>query len=248
MTEWLEPKACPQCGATAGSTLACLACGKLLEEGPDADHFARLGVSPFDPPDDDALELAYLRLSRLLHPDFQGDADEATQQLAVSHSASLNHAYNTLRDEQARHEYLLELFHPGSLEKHKTLDPAFLMEAMEVNEELEQAHEDGCADTVNRIASMARSEITDRMADVAAACSATFQRIAGAESHTPEADAEAATDTSPTPRNSGETSAAPRAITAHWDTAEIATLLHQARVYRRILRDSNTTPPRTGNP
>lgn len=245
MSTDLHARACPHCGATAGSTLACFACGKLLEESADAHHFARLGVTPLEALDEDKLEANYLRLSRLLHPDFQGSSDAATQALAVSHSATLNHAYRTLRDEQARHEYLLELLEPGALEKHKQLDPAFLMEAMEVNEELEQAHEDGCADTVNRIASMARDEIDERMQNVAAACSATFERIAADEGHAPHADPEAAADTSPTPRHGDELAGAPRPISAHWDSEEIATLLHQARVYRRILRD---TTPKTGTP
>jgi len=244
----LHARACPYCGEPSGSTLACLACGKLLEETEGDNHFARLGVTPLEALDEDKLEAHYLRLSRLLHPDFQGASDDATRALALSHSATLNHAYRTLRDEQARHEYLLELLHPGALEKHKQLDPEFLMEAMEVNEELEQAHEDGCADTVNRIAAMARHQIDERMQNVAAACSATFERIAAAEGHVPAADAEAAADTSATPRDPGERSGAPRSVTAHWDTEEIATLLHQARVYRRILRDTHNAPPTSGTP
>lgn len=217
----LHERPCPSCGAPAGSTLACLACGVLLDEPEGSQHFARVGVSPLEALDGDLLEARHLALSRRLHPDHQPPGDADAQLKAVQHIALLNEAYEVLRDEQARHEYLLELFHPGSLEKHKQLDPEFLMEAMEVDEELEQAREDGCADTVARIADMARAAIDERMAGVTEVCRETMERIAKADTEDPS-----------------DVTGVPRQLAAHWDTEEIATLLHQARVYRRILRDT----------
>jgi molecular chaperone HscB len=165
-------------------------------------------------------ELNYLKLSRLLHPDFQAGVDEPTQGLAVRNSALLNEAWKTLNDDQLRSEYLLELYDPGVLERHKTLSPEFLMEAMEVSEELDDAQIQGCKETIRKIAGSARSEIETRMKDVASACSATIARIA---------------HEGPEP---GETLPAKRLNPHDWNTDQIAVLLHQARVYRRILRDT----------
>jgi len=220
----IETKAppCPGCGGTPGSTLACLACGRILEEPRDADHYARLGVPAVEPIDLADAEARYLRLSRLLHPDFQSSEDERTRRLALSHSATLNQAWRVLSNDQARAEYLLELRHPGALERQKTLSPEFLMEAMEVSEELEDAHATGCTETVDRIASLARGEIDERMDRVSQECAATIRRIAEEAHHPPG-------------RPHGED------VDHDWDAEMLATLLHQARVYRRILRDAEKT-------
>src|SRR4029453_13197093 len=86
-----------------------------------------------------ALEASYIRLSRLLHPDFHGSEGEEALERANRGSALLNEAWSVLTDDQARHEYLLELTDPGALERNKTLPPAFLAEAMELSEDLESA-------------------------------------------------------------------------------------------------------------
>lgn len=220
---------CPECGADPVSSLACLACGTLLEEHGD-DHFARLGQSSAQPFDKDAAEAAYLRLSRLLHPDFHGRADPAVQALAIRHSASLNQAWSTLTDEQARAEYLLELHHPGTLERHKTLSPAFLMEAMELSEELETALDSGCGQTIQRIRKEARRAVEERMHGVTQACGQTIDRIARDAHH-------------PAGQQRGQDVPAALITQHQWNTEQIATLLHQARVYRRILRDTEKPVP-----
>jgi len=130
---------CPACGQPAGSTLACLACGRLLEESADVEHFARLGAPRSPRVDRPALEAAYIRLSRLLHPDFHGGEGEEALERANRGSALVNEAWSVLTDDQARLEYLLELVDPGALERNKALPPTFLAEAMELSEDLEAA-------------------------------------------------------------------------------------------------------------
>lgn len=220
---------CPHCGAQPGSSLACLACGQLLEEQGD-DHFARLGQHSTEPFDKDAAEATYLRLSRLLHPDFHGRSSADVQARAVRYSALLNEAWTTLTDELARAEYVLELHHPGTLEKHKTLSPAFLMEAMELSEELESAQGSGCRQTIQRIRQDARRAVEERMEGVAEACGHTIDRIARDAHH-------------PGGQQQGQDVPAALISQHQWNTEQIATLLHQARVYRRILRDSEKSLP-----
>lgn len=188
---------CPACGQTPRSTLACLACGRLLDEPADADHFARLGAPRSPHVDRDALEAAYIRLSRLLHPDFHGGEGEAALERANRGSALLNEAWSVLTDAPSRREYLLELLDPGALERHKVLTPAFLSEALELSEELEdsQRGEDprAAAAVVERVRQAMRER--DSVLDQPSAWSAP-------------------------------------------DTARLARLLHEQRVYRRILRDA----------
>lgn len=211
---------CPACGAPPGSTLACRACGEVLDEPTGADHFARLGLDPELPFDPELAERHYLQLSRLLHPDFQADEDDEAMFRAVSHSALLNQAWRVLNDDQQRAEYLLEMHHPGALERHKTLSPEFLMEAMELSEELEDGRKRGCSDTISRITRETRRALESRMTGVTQACMATIERIA----HEQDPPGVAERDRLAHPHE--------------WNAKRIATLLHQARVYRRILRDA----------
>ena len=215
-----ESNRCSACGADPGSNLACLACGLILDPGRDPEHFANLGLDSLATFDPAIAELNYLKLSRLLHPDFQAGRDERTQALAVRNSSLLNEAWKILNDDQMRSEYLIELYDPGVLERHKALSPEFLMEAMEVSEELDDAQTQGCKKTVQKIANSARTEIETRMKDVASACAATIARLA---------------HKGPQP---GETLPAKQLSTHDSNTEQIAVLLHQARVYRRILRDT----------
>ncbi|MHC4846519.1 MAG: Fe-S protein assembly co-chaperone HscB [Planctomycetota bacterium] len=183
---------CPGCGEPLLSTLACLACGRVLDEPADADHFARLGLAPGDAFDLDEVETRYLRLSRALHPDFHGRADAADRERVNRHTALLNEAWNTLADDTARAEYRLGLLDPDALERHKQLDPAFLMEAMELSEESEHCD----AATRDRLIAQVQGEIARR-----------GERLAEDGAWSPP------------------------------DTAELAVLLHEMRVYKRILRD-----------
>ncbi|MBM3984983.1 MAG: hypothetical protein FJ296_04725, partial [Planctomycetes bacterium] len=83
------PATCPRCGAAPGSTLACRACGVLLDEPAGATHFARLGLPEGPDPDLAAAERSYLSLSRALHPDFHGGAGEAAVERANRATALL---------------------------------------------------------------------------------------------------------------------------------------------------------------
>ena len=131
----------------------------MLDERPDANHFARLGMRPEDPIDREAVEAVYLRLSRALHPDFHGSADEAGRARANRNTALLNEAWKILDDDVSRAEYRLGLLDSDALEKHKQLDPSFLMEAMEISEEAEG----GDAELRTQIGERVRGEIASRM-------------------------------------------------------------------------------------
>ncbi|MGQ0554090.1 MAG: DnaJ domain-containing protein [Planctomycetota bacterium] len=187
---------CPQCGQQPLSSLACLACGAVLEEPADATHYQRLGLPAEVVLDAAALERNYLRLSRALHPDFHGAADEPLRERVNRHSAHLNEAHGILADEQERAEYLLTLRDPQALERWKALAPAFLAEAMEVSEEVEQARGPEQLAARQALAQRAQSELARRRAALREP-----------------------------------------AVWNPLDARQVATWLHEARVWLRILRD-----------
>ncbi|MCC7045523.1 MAG: Fe-S protein assembly co-chaperone HscB [Alphaproteobacteria bacterium] len=136
------PPACWSCRADAGtgSDLFCAACGAVQPPGA-ADHFARLGLPRCFAIDLAELDRRYFALQRQLHPDRFVRRAPRERAISQSQAASLNEAYETLRDPLSRAVYLLrlqgvELEPPGG---QTISDPDLLMEAMEMREALAEA-------------------------------------------------------------------------------------------------------------
>ena len=81
----------------------------------------------------------FRELQRRFHPDNYATASERDRLMAVQQAAQINDAYQILKTPISRAEYILSL---NGIEMHgekKTLqDPMFLMEQMELREELEE--------------------------------------------------------------------------------------------------------------
>jgi molecular chaperone HscB len=103
------------------------------------DFFQRLGLPRRFSVDATELERVYLAQSRAVHPDFHlaGSSIELAESLDLS--ASVNEAYNTLRDPFTRAEYLLTLEGGPSASEQRQMPPAFLSEMLEAREQVEQA-------------------------------------------------------------------------------------------------------------
>jgi molecular chaperone HscB len=86
--------------------------------------------------DKSKLALKYFELQKKYHPDFFTQATEHEQDQALEISAQLNKALKVLKNETETIKYVLQL--KGLLEEEEKyqLPPAFLMEMMELNEEL----------------------------------------------------------------------------------------------------------------
>lgn len=85
------------------------------------------------------LKQAYLKLSKLYHPDFSTLESDEKQDEHLKMSAMINEAYNVLKEEDSRIEYILKI--NGLLnetESRKILPQSFLFEMMELNEELQE--------------------------------------------------------------------------------------------------------------
>ena len=103
------------------------------------DYFTLFGLPAQYSIDVPALTTRFQDLQRQYHPDKFASGTQAEQLAAVSHSATINQAWQTLRNPLARAEYLLSL-HGFDLasEQHTVRDTAFLMEQLELREELDE--------------------------------------------------------------------------------------------------------------
>jgi len=84
-----------------------------------------------------ALAERYRELQRVVHPDRYASAGDQERRLSLQWATHVNQAYETLKDPLARGTYLLTL-HQVDLgnAQQTTRDAAFLMEQMELREEL----------------------------------------------------------------------------------------------------------------
>ena len=88
--------------------------------------------------DTNALAERYRELQRVVHPDRFANASDQERRLSIQGAALINEAYETLKDPVARGSYLLEL-HGVEMDalNESTRDMEFLMQQMELREELE---------------------------------------------------------------------------------------------------------------
>jgi molecular chaperone HscB len=88
----------------------------------------------------DAKQLSgkFLQLSRRYHPDFFTQDTPEAQEEALQQSALLNKAWNVFQQPDEILAYVLKLKGLLTEQEKFQLDPAFLMEMMEINEAIEE--------------------------------------------------------------------------------------------------------------
>jgi molecular chaperone HscB len=86
----------------------CSSCGKVQPPVP-VDYFTFFGFPRKLNLDTAELEKEFYALSRRLHPDVFGQADDRERSWSLEQSSMLNDAYRTLKDPIKRTEYLLRL-------------------------------------------------------------------------------------------------------------------------------------------
>jgi molecular chaperone HscB len=107
-----------------------------------ASKFAILGVPESYELSGDELDKKFRELSLRLHPDRFAKAPPAERIAALGKSSALNDAYRTLRSPVGRAEHLLELA-GNPLGEGDHVDQGFLMEILELREELAEARAAG---------------------------------------------------------------------------------------------------------
>lgn len=78
----------------------------------------------------------YYELSRRYHPDFHSQSGESEQEDMLQKSADVNRAYKIFQDADDTIRYVLMMKGLMAEEEKYSLKPDFLMEVMEVNEQL----------------------------------------------------------------------------------------------------------------
>jgi molecular chaperone HscB len=93
-------------------------------------------------PDKNALRKKFLELSGKYHPDrFAGGSNEE-QEESLEMTSTLNKAYKTLSDQDQLLRYVLEQKGLLVTDEKYNLPPGFLMEMMELNDELAESGDD----------------------------------------------------------------------------------------------------------
>ena len=102
------------------------------------NHFELFGLPLQFQLDGSLLSSQFRDLQRQFHPDKFATASERDRLLAVQKAAQINDAYQVLKNPISRAEYLLVQHGEDIRGEQQTLqDPMFLMEQMELREELE---------------------------------------------------------------------------------------------------------------
>ena len=110
-------------------------------------HFEKFGVPEAFAVDLDAVETAFLKLSRRFHPDRQAGASPRERVKSVALTAALNEARSVLKDPVARAEYMLACRGGKTSSEDKRTPDGFLIEMLEQRERLE----DGSAEAAEGV-------------------------------------------------------------------------------------------------
>src|SRR5207237_3337912 len=106
------------------------------------NHFDLFGLQPAFGVDEERLERAYREIQSRVHPDRYAHAGDAERRASLQWTTRVNEAYRTLKNPVQRASHLLELHGVDVAFETNTAMPAdFLMEQMELREELEGATE-----------------------------------------------------------------------------------------------------------
>ena len=108
-------------------------------------------------PDKSKLAEKYFSLQKKYHPDFYTKSDDSEQDDALEKSSMVNKAFKIFKDNDATLKYVLEL--KGVLEKDEKyeLAPDFLMEMMELNEQLMEVDDSSMQETEVKISQLQNS-------------------------------------------------------------------------------------------
>lgn len=165
-TPTFNPPPCPNCSAPRATLLGCAACGALFRND-QADVFSLMGLPAQYTLDLPRLDAGYLAISRLAHPDRHVSKSDDAQELAEVVMAQANRARQVLLDDRLRAEALWQRLGGNGSTPKKQPEPAFLMEVMELTEQLAGAGDSEKAaltDNIRARLNAMRAELTQQFA------------------------------------------------------------------------------------
>jgi molecular chaperone HscB len=107
------------------------------------NYFELYGIPVSLKVDGASLKKRYYELSREFHPDFHSQSDTVKQEEILQKSADVNRAYKIFQNEDSTIRYVLMMKGIMEEEEKYGLKPDFLMEVMEINEQLMDIEMDG---------------------------------------------------------------------------------------------------------
>lgn len=128
--------------------------------------FDLLGLEPRFDVDQKAVQSAYLRAAAQCHPDRFNTPEQREQ--AELQTARLNEAKAVLADDEARANLLLDLLGGPGPSEERSLPSEFLMEMLDVREEMEQAFASGDSAERTRLEEWANARRDEHIATIAA--------------------------------------------------------------------------------
>jgi molecular chaperone HscB len=104
------------------------------------NHFELFGLAPAFALEPEALERRYREIQSQVHPDRFAHAGDAERRASLQWTTRVNEAYRTLKDPVQRGRHLLELHGVDvAFETNTQMPSEFLMQQLELREELEGA-------------------------------------------------------------------------------------------------------------
>ncbi len=145
-----------------------------MAEADSPDYFELFGLPRRYPVDRAELDSRFRALQRSTHPDRFASASDLERRLAAQQAVRINEGYQTLRDPLRRGRYLLKIAGIDHEDEHRTTrDTAFLMEQMELREELAAVRE--ASDAIGALAEI-MSRIAERLAGLDAELAGQLQQ------------------------------------------------------------------------
>jgi molecular chaperone HscB len=159
---------CWSCAGPTPTDLTCATCGALAERLPP-NAFDLFALPEGVTVDRAALDKAYFAAARVLHADRFSTKTLREQTLALAHTATLNDAYATLKDDVRRAQYLLTLRGQPPLGSNDTAPAHLLAESFEFHETLAGAGAGQLAHLADGLAARKAACLQGLAADLAAA-------------------------------------------------------------------------------
>ncbi len=131
------------------------------------NYFELYGIPVLMKVESSGIKKKFYELSRKYHPDFYLSAPDDQRQEALERSSDINKAYNTFQNQDDLIRYVLKL--KGLLHDEEKYELAgdFLMEVMDINEELMELEMDPNPEKVSEVESMTKTLLNKSYEDVA---------------------------------------------------------------------------------
>ncbi len=115
------------------------------------NYFELFEIPPQFEVDTKKLKPKFLELSRKFHPDFHTNEDEAGLQRVMEISSAVNKGWQLFQDPMATLKYVLEMTGSISEQENTKLSGDFLMEMMELNEQITDSEQNQLLDIKEKI-------------------------------------------------------------------------------------------------